>query len=137
MRVENHSGDISSQPKFDGDVTEMTQVAHDHENGSRKVVTPAKLPPHSQAAVAQRLNDVPMKPVAGFMYSASHLRMHPAGWYTKRYVKRKKLRLNLMRAAIMEHKSTLTLRNLAISLLMLMVASSIVFAALVGFIGAT
>src|ERR1051326_3507358 len=120
MQVENRSGDISSQPKFDTDVTEMRQVADEHENGSRKVVTPAKLPPHSQAAVAQRLNDVPMRPVAGLMYGASHLRTHPTGWRTKRHVQRKKLRLNIMRAAIMERKSTFTLRNMAISLLVLM-----------------
>ena len=137
MRVENHSEDTSSQPKFDVAVTEKRQVANEHENGSRRAVTPAKLPPHSQAAVAQRLNDVPEKPVAGFMYSASHLRAHPAGWYTKRHVKRKKLRLNLMHAAIMENKSTLTLRNMAIGLFTLIVVSSIAFAAFASFIGAT
>src|SRR5260370_39218259 len=137
MQVENHSEDISSQPKFDVDVTEKRQVANEHENGSRRAVTPAKLPPHSQAAVAQRLYDVPERPIAGFMYSASHLRVHPADWYTKRHAKRKKLRLNLMHAAIMEHKSTLTLRNMAIGLFTLMVVSSIALAAFVSFIGAT
>src|SRR5437763_11289718 len=124
MQVDNRSGDISSQPNSDTDVTDMRQVADEHENGSRKVVTPAKLPPHSQAAIAQRLNDVPMRPASGLMYGAPHLHTHPAGWRTKRHVKRKKLRLNLMRAAIMERKSTFTLRNMAISLLILMVTSS-------------
>src|SRR2546430_2946616 len=137
MPVENHPKDISSQPKFDADGTETTQVADEHKNASRRPVTPAKLPPHSQAAVAQRLNDVPAKPVAGFMYSASHLRLHPAGWHTKRHVKRKKLRINLMHAATMERKSTHTLRNLAIGLFTLIIVSSIAFAAFAGFIGAT
>ena len=78
--------------------------------------------------MAQRLNDVPEKPVAGLMYNASHLHVHPVGWRTKRYAKRKKLRLNFMHAAAMDRKSTLTLRRLALGMLMLMVISSIVFA---------
>jgi penicillin-binding protein 1A len=119
------------------DEAKMTQVANGHKNGSHKAVIPAKLPLHSQAAVAQRLNDVPEKPVAGFMYSAPHLRVHPTGWRTKRHVKRKKLRINLMHAALMEHRSTLTLRNLAIGVFTLMVVSSIAFATFASFIGAT
>ena len=67
MRVENHSGDIASQPEFDVEETEAIEVENEKENGSRKAVIPAKLPPHSQAAIAQRLNDVPEKPIAGFM----------------------------------------------------------------------
>jgi len=137
MRVENHSGDISSQPEFDVEETEVMQVENEQENGSRRAVAPAKLPPHSQAAVAQRLNDVPEKPIAGFMYSAPHLHVHPTGWRTKRHAKRKKLRLNFMHAAITERKSTLTLRNLAIGMFTLIVIFSVAFAIFASFIGAT
>jgi hypothetical protein len=56
MRVENHPGEISSHPQCEVDVTEMAQEANERENGSRRVVVPAKLPLHSQAAIAQRFN---------------------------------------------------------------------------------
>jgi membrane peptidoglycan carboxypeptidase len=138
MRVENHPGEISSHPQCEVDVTEMTQEANERENGShRRVVVPAKLPLHSQAAIAQRFNDVPERPVAGFMYSAPHLRMHPTGWRTKRHAKRKKLRINLMNEVAMERKSTITLRNLALILFTLMIALSVAFALFASFIGAT
>ena len=65
MQVENHPGEISSQLQSGGDVTETTQVENAQENGSHRTVVPAKLPPHSQAAIAQRLNDIPEKPIAG------------------------------------------------------------------------
>jgi len=134
MRVENN---VSSQPKLDVDETKIISVENESANESRKAVIPAKLPQHSQAAVAQRLNDVPEKPVAGFMYSAPHLRLHPTGWRTKRHAKRKKLRINLMHEALMERKGTLTLRNLALGLFTLMVVSSIAFAMFASFMGAT
>lgn len=138
MGVGNYSRDLSSQPKFDVSGMEVTpQVTNNREVVSSQAVLPAKLPLHSQAAVAQRLNDVPEKPASGLMYSAPHLRVHPVGWRTKRYAKRKKLRLNFMHAATMDRKSTLTLRRLALGMLTLIVISSIAFATVVSFIGAT
>lgn len=137
MRVENHPGEIASQPQFEVDGMEMTQEANEREDSPRRAVVPAKLPLHSQAAVAQRLNDVPEKPIAGFMYNAPHLRVHPIGWRTKRHAKRKKLRINRMNEFVMERKSTLTLRNLALSLLALMTVSSVAFALFASFMGAT
>lgn len=52
----------------------------------------AKLPVHSRAAAAQRLGQLPQKPVPGVYYAASHRRVHPMGWRIKRYLKRKNLR---------------------------------------------
>lgn len=137
MPVENHPGEVSSQPQFEIDVKEMTQVANEWEHSPRRVVVPAKLPLHSQAAIAQRLNDIPEKPVAGFMYSAPHLRLHPTGWRIKRHIKRKKLRVNLMNEVAMERKSTLTLHNLALSMLILIMILSVAFALFASFVGAT
>jgi penicillin-binding protein 1A len=137
MQVENDPGGTSSHPQSKVDVIEMPKESNEQEQNSQRAVVPAKLPLHSQAAIAQRLNDVPEKPVAGFMYSAPHLRVHPTGWRTKRHAKRKKLRLNLMNEIAMERKSTLTLRNMALSLFILLTISSVAFALFAGFIGAT
>jgi penicillin-binding protein 1A len=138
MQVENHPGEKSSHPQSEVDVIEITQEANEEqEKNSHRAVVPAKLPLHSQAAIAQRLNDVPEKPVPGFMYNASHLHLHPTGWRTKRHAKRKKLRINLMNEIAMERKSTLTLRNMALSLFILMLISSVAFALFASFIGAT
>src|SRR5215470_4015730 len=55
---------------------------------------PAKLPEHSRAAAAQRLNDLPQKPARGVYYAVPHRLTHPTGWRTRRYLKRKHLRLS-------------------------------------------
>jgi membrane peptidoglycan carboxypeptidase len=52
---------------------------------------PAKLPLHSRAAAAQRLNDRPEKPPRGVYYAVPHRRLYPTGWRTKRHIKRKLL----------------------------------------------
>lgn len=63
-------------------------------------VVPAKLPAHSRAAAAQRLDERPMKPVVGTYYPVPH-RKPPTGWRTRRYIRRKNLRRsNLQYAAV-------------------------------------
>jgi len=63
-------------------------------------VAPAKLPAHSRAAAAQRLDERPLKPAVGTYYAVPH-RKPPMGWRTKRYIKRKNLRRsNLQYAAV-------------------------------------
>src|SRR5579864_8654995 len=52
----------------------------------------AKLPMHSRAVAAQRLNDAPLKPTRGAYYDVPHHKFRPTGWRTKRYIKRKHLR---------------------------------------------
>lgn len=52
---------------------------------------PAKMPVHSRAAAAQRLNDLPEKPARGVYYEVPHRRPYPTGWRTKRHIKRKLL----------------------------------------------
>ena len=111
MRKKNHPGDASSLPEVNPDGTEKTQLAKEQyeytseqEEITSSAVTPAKLPPHSQAAVAQRLNDVPGKPIPGFIYNVPQLRQHPAGWRTKRHIKRKILRKYFMRATLSSGK---------------------------------
>ncbi len=54
----------------------------------------AELPRHSRAAAAQRLNDRPLKAAHGVYYAVPHLNPHARGWRTRRYIKRKNLRLS-------------------------------------------
>ena len=54
-------------------------------------LVPAKMPLHSRAAAAQRLNDLPEKPARGVYYEVPHRRPYPTGWRTKRHIKRKLL----------------------------------------------
>src|SRR5689334_22297925 len=54
--------------------------------------TPAKLPAHSQAALAQHLNDVPERIVPRHADSPPQRPTHPLGWRMKRHFKRKNLR---------------------------------------------
>jgi membrane peptidoglycan carboxypeptidase len=53
---------------------------------------PAKLPAHSRAAAAQKLDDQPLKNIRGVYYPVPHRRLNPTGWRTKRHLKRRNLR---------------------------------------------
>jgi membrane peptidoglycan carboxypeptidase len=55
---------------------------------------PAKLPVHSRAAAAQKLDDQPLKNIRGVYYPVPHRKLNPTGWRTKRYIKRRNLRRN-------------------------------------------
>jgi len=52
---------------------------------------PAKLPAHSRAAAAQKLDERPLNPIRGAYYAVPHHNQNPSGWRTKRHVKRKNL----------------------------------------------
>ncbi len=53
---------------------------------------PAKLPAHSRAAAAQKLDDQPLKNTRGVYYPVPHRNLNPTGWRTKRHIKRRNLR---------------------------------------------
>src|SRR5690242_19650980 len=94
MQEENYPTDVSSQPEFDAGETEETRDEEQHDNMSaqdevdNKPVIPAKLPSYSQAAIAQRPGTVPARPTDSFTYDAPQRRLHPAGWRTRRHIKR-------------------------------------------------
>ena len=71
-----------------------------------KSVAPAKLPIHSRAAAAQRLNDLPEKPARGVYYEVPHRRLYATGWRTKRHIKRKLLNQSNRRYANADRIST-------------------------------
>ncbi len=98
---------------------------------------PARLPEHSQAAVAQRFQDVPERPTSGFMYSASHLRLHPPGWHTRRHGKRKNLRQTIGRMVATERTSSNVLMHMVLGTISLFLVVAIVFVTVLGFVQAT
>src|SRR6185312_11983104 len=91
---QNPTGESSSQTRITTNVLEVEGETQDS-----KAIVPAKLPAYSRAAAAQRLNDVPERPVPGTYYAVPHLQPNPPGWRTKRHLKRKNLRLSNMRYA--------------------------------------
>ncbi|HLZ81101.1 MAG TPA: transglycosylase domain-containing protein [Ktedonobacteraceae bacterium] len=67
---------------------------------------PAKLPDNSRAAAAQKLAERPLREMRGFYYPVPHRRLHPLGWRTKRYIKRRNLRRTTAQIAAVERIGT-------------------------------
>ncbi|HYK85422.1 MAG TPA: transglycosylase domain-containing protein [Ktedonobacteraceae bacterium] len=85
-------------------------------NDQQRSMVPAKLPIHSRAAAAQRLDDRPLKNVRGAYYSVPHRNPYPKGWRTRRHLKRRNLRRsNLQYATIDRIGTQWTMLPLAIS----------------------
>ncbi|HEY4386148.1 MAG TPA: transglycosylase domain-containing protein, partial [Ktedonobacteraceae bacterium] len=70
---------------------------------------PARLPSHSRAAAAQRLNDVPEHIPRGVYYEVLHQPLNPNGWRTKRHLKRKNLRFTNEQVASIDRLSIRTM----------------------------
>ncbi len=66
----------------------------------------ARLPKHSRAAAAQRLNTIPEQPRRGIYYPVPHRLPQPTGWRTRRYLKRKNLHASNSRYAAIDRIST-------------------------------
>jgi membrane peptidoglycan carboxypeptidase len=79
---------------------------HKELNGHSPPRKPAKLPPQSRAAAAQRLGErsLPVRP--GLYYDAPQKKHHPDGWYIKRHLKRKNLRRSNKRYADVDRAGT-------------------------------
>ncbi len=99
---------------------------------------PAKLPEHSRAAAAQRLDDRPQRPPVGAYYEVPHRNPYPHGWRTKRYLKRKNLRRsNQLYAATDGFSNRWAMLPLTITSLLVVVIVTSVLVGLVGAAGAT
>ncbi len=82
----------------------------------------AKLPAHSRAMAAQRLNDAPLKTTRGVYYPAPHRKFQPDGWRTRRYIKRKHLRRSNQQYAEVDRIGThVTMLPMALIALVIMV----------------
>src|SRR5260370_31385520 len=90
--------------------------------GASDAAKPAKLPVHSRAAAAQRLNDAPQQIERGAYYPVPHRQYKPTGWRTKRYIKRKNLRrINRQYAAIERIGTQGTMLPMAMGALVIMI----------------
>jgi membrane peptidoglycan carboxypeptidase len=99
---------------------------------------PAMLPEHSQAAAAQRLNDLPQKPARGVYYEVPHRLMHPTGWRTRRYIKRRHLRhSNEQYAAIDRIGTQLTILPMALGVLAFIVVLASILVSITAIVEAT
>ncbi len=90
---------------------------------SSAIPKPAKLPVHSRAAAAQRLNDLPEKPARGAYYAVAHRKAQPTGWRTRRYIKRRALQRSSQHFAAIDRIGTqMTMLPMALCALAIMVA---------------
>src|SRR5258708_4078409 len=74
----------------------------EHLERASEIHRPAKLPEHSPAAAAQRLNDVPVERPRGVYYEVAHRKVHPDRWHIRRHLKRKHLELSNMDYAVVD-----------------------------------
>lgn len=96
---------------------------------------PAKLPQHSRAAAAQRLDErTPYAVRRGVQYDTPHNPLHAQGWYIRRHMKRKSLRRSNLLYARADHFGTRwSLMPLAISTLALFIIVGAFFAVYTAF----
>ncbi len=113
MQTEQRNGTPSEQSASLPIENSSTPSNGEQNNAASHVVTqrmepmvPAKLPVHSRAAAAQRLNDLPEKPARGVYYDVPHRRLYPTGWRTKRHIKRKLLNQSNRRYAATDRITT-------------------------------
>lgn len=90
---------------------------------------PAKLPQHSRAAAAQRLDEHPVHHVQrGAYYEGLHTPLHEQGWYIRRHMKRKNLhRSNLHYARVDRFGTRWSLLPMAMSTLALLFVTGTFF----------
>ena len=99
---------------------------------------PAKLPIHSRAAAAQRLDAHPERNIHGTYYPVPHRNLHPTGWRMKRHLKRKSLRRsNQQYAAIDRIGTQWSMLPLAFSSLIVIVVLAGLLIALTAVVEAT
>ena len=96
---------------------------------------PAKLPEHSRAAAAQRLDERAVNPVRrGVYYDTPHNPPHEQGWYIRRHMKRRNLRRsNLHYAQVDRFGTRWSLLPMALSTLTLLIVTATFFLAYTAF----
>lgn len=85
---------------------------------------PAKMPPQSHAAAAQRLGDRPLPAPHGYYYDVPHHPLHPKGWLLRRHLKRKRLHYSIQQYTTTDRMGTRwALLPLACAILALIIAA--------------
>jgi membrane peptidoglycan carboxypeptidase len=120
------------QPQFPSEIPESQII-----QAGPPSRTPAILPSHSPATAAQRLSDIPERPLRGVNYAVPQQLTREPGWRTKRHIKRKNFRQTLDRMAVVERIGTRTLIPLALTVFSLFLISILVFVTISGFVTAT
>jgi hypothetical protein len=106
--------------------------------GESDAARSAKLPAHSRAAAAQRLNEAPQRPNRGTYYPVPHRQFKPTGWRTRRYLKRKNLRRsNKQYAAIDRIGTQVTMLPMALGALVIMIVVAGILVTLTAVVAAT
>ncbi len=99
---------------------------------------PAKLPAHSRAAAAQKLDDLPLKNARGVYYPVPHRMVNPPGWRTRRHIKRRNLRRTAQQYSDTERIGTQwSMLPLAIGSLIVIVVLASVLVGFTAFVQAT
>lgn len=146
MRNDQQTANGSAREQENGQDQEITQalrnrtekqVSKQSSEDTTVALKPARLPAHSRAAAAQRLGDLPERPGHGAYYPVPHRQLQPAGWRTRRYLKRKNLRLSNQRVASLERGSQWAMLPMAGGILVLFLLASSVLATLLALNGAT
>ncbi|GCF06851.1 transglycosylase domain-containing protein [Dictyobacter arantiisoli] len=131
MQTEKNIGEPSSKSE------EASEIVLTEGERTTQGRIPAKMPTHTQAAVAQRLNDIPEHAVPGYFYAVPHHLAQKTGWRTRRHIKRRNLRQTFTAIATTERISTHTLIPLAASVLSVFLAGMLIFVTVIGFVNAT
>ncbi|GER87630.1 hypothetical protein KDW_17920 [Dictyobacter vulcani] len=131
MQTDKHLEEPSNTP---GEASELAKAGNITQTQTR---IPAKMPTHSPAAVAQRMNDVPERPAPGVNYLVPQQPIRPAGWRTRRHIKRKNLRQTIHNITRSDRIGTRALLPLAISIFSVFLVVMLIFVTVVGFINAT
>jgi membrane peptidoglycan carboxypeptidase len=99
---------------------------------------PAKLPAHSRAAAAQKLDERPLNNIRGAYYPVPHHNPNPRGWRTRRHIKRRNLhRSNLQYLAIDRIGTQWTMLPMAIGALIIFVVAASLLVGLTAAVEAT
>jgi len=99
---------------------------------------PAKLPAHSRAAAAHKLDERPLNNIRGAYYPVPHHNPNPRGWRTRRHIKRRNLhRTNLQYLAIDRIGTQWTMLPMAIGALIIFVVAASLLVTLTAAVEAT
>lgn len=98
---------------------------------------PAKLPIHSQAALAQRLNDVAPPPEPGLSYPMAHNPQHPRGWRTRRHIKRRRFHQAMHSLYAAQRMGSHAVIPLTLTYLSVLLVIMVVSVTVISFINAT
>lgn len=103
----------------------------------KHVIAVAKLPKHSRAAAAQRLNEIAERPARGYYYAVPHTLTRPPGWRTKRYIKRKNLHQSNLRYAATDRAGTRTMLPMAFGAMVVFLVLATMLVTLTAVVAAT